>query len=46
MNHCVNLFLLKKILNRLLVTAIDLIERDILPSGNLLNSIEASHIAV
>ena len=45
MNNCINLFLLKQSLDSRLIAAIDLIERDILPSGDCLYTIESCHVA-
>ena len=46
MDDCINLIISKKLLHQSGVTAVDLLERNVIPSGNLLDSLETCHVAI
>ena len=46
MNDSINLMLCKQSVDRSIVTAVDLVERDIIPARNLLDALETCHVAV
>lgn len=46
MNDSIDLMLAEKLINRSIVAAINLIERDIVTTCDLLDTLETSHVAV
>ena len=46
MDHCVNLLLVEKLCYSRIVAAVDLVERDVIPSCDLLYAVEACQVAV